>query len=289
MHNGIYQDSAGRLWCGDNQGDWKATTPLYLIKKGNFYGHPSSLVWDKDWPKDKDPLLTYRNDLDAYNKHRTLPAVQIPHGEINRSASDPIEIPATFSKAFAGQLLLADNNSTRITRIMLDEVNGELQGSCTHFIQGEGLRSGNNRLRFSPDGKSLYVGQTVRGWGKNSEGLQRITTTGKNPFDITAIKLTKAGLRLTFSEALPKEAIKKDNFSFESFTYQSKWTYGSDMEDKKKHSVTSLRAVDSNSVELELDALEAGRIYRLKLQDFDSAFGATLHNRTFYYTANHIR
>ena len=73
MHNGIYQDSAGRLWCGDNQGDWKATTPLYLIKKGNFYGHPSSLVWDKDWPKDKDPLLTYRNDLDALQQTSDSP------------------------------------------------------------------------------------------------------------------------------------------------------------------------------------------------------------------------
>ena len=46
MHNGIHRDSAGVLWCGDNQGDWRATTPLYHLEKGNFYGHPSALVWD---------------------------------------------------------------------------------------------------------------------------------------------------------------------------------------------------------------------------------------------------
>ena len=44
---------------------WKAITPFYHIEKGNFYGHPAALVWDKEWPEDKDPTLTYRNDLDA--------------------------------------------------------------------------------------------------------------------------------------------------------------------------------------------------------------------------------
>ena len=290
MPNGIYQDSAGRLWCGDNQGDWKATTPLYLIKKGNFYGHPSSLVWDKDWPADKDPLLTYRNDLDAYNKHRTLPAVQIPHGELNRSASDPIEIPrdGSFSKAFAGQLLLADNNGTRISRIMLDEVNGELQGSCTHFINDGGLRSGNNRLRFSPDGKSLYIGQTVRGWGKNSEGLQRITTTGNDPFDITAIKLTKKGFQLTFSQDLSKDAATDQNVSVSSFTYQSKWTYGSPMENKKDHKLSKVSASDKNTIQFNVENLAPGRIYKISLGDFKSASSTALHNRAFYYTANHL-
>lgn len=291
MHNGIYQDPDGRLWCGDNQGDWKATTPLYLVEKGNFYGHPSSLVWDERWPADKDPLATYREDLDAYNKHRTLPAVQIPHAEINRSAAEPMEIPrdGSFSKAFAGHLLLADNNSTRITRVMLDEVKGQLQGSCTHFVTGNGLRSGNNRLRFSPDGKSLYIGQTVRGWGRMAEGLQRITSSGKDPFDVTAIKLSKHGFTLTFSEDLPKEALSKESYTVKSFTYQSKWTYGSPMAEKKGHELTALRATSEKSVEIAFDGLQAGRIYQINLSDFKSATGTPLHNRLFYYTANQVR
>ena len=37
------QDPDGSLWCGDNQGDWKAATPLYHLEKGKFYGHPSGL------------------------------------------------------------------------------------------------------------------------------------------------------------------------------------------------------------------------------------------------------
>lgn len=291
MHNGIYQDPDGRLWCGDNQGDWKATTPLYLVEKGNFYGHPSSLVWDDRWPDNKDPLTTYREDLDAYNKHRTHAAVQIPHGEMNRSASDPIEIPrdGSFSKAFAGQLLLADNNGTRITRIMLDEVNGQLQGSCTHFINGHGLRSGNNRLLFSPDGKSLYIGQTVRGWGKMAEGLQRLTSNGKEPFDITALTLTKNGFKLTFSEDLPEKAADAGTYAVTSFTYQSKWTYGSPMENKKEHKISGAHSPDRKTVELVVDGLLPGRVYQLNLADFKSAKGTSLHNRLFFYTANQLR
>ncbi|NIP95728.1 MAG: hypothetical protein GWO24_20725, partial [Akkermansiaceae bacterium] len=195
MHNGIYQDPDGNLWCGDNQGDWKATTPLYHLEEGNFYGHPSSLVWDENWPKDKDPLLTYRHDLEAYNKHRTRPAVQLPHGELCRSAAGLIEFPrdGSFSREFAGQMLLTDNAGNRLCRIMLEKVKGGFQGCATFFVNGNGLRSGNNRLRFSPDGKALYVGQTVRGWGAPAEGLQRISWKGGEVFDISRFSLTKTG------------------------------------------------------------------------------------------------
>ncbi|MGB0993059.1 MAG: hypothetical protein ACPG32_11405, partial [Akkermansiaceae bacterium] len=134
MHNGIMRDSNGNLWCGDNQGDWRATTPLYHVRKNHFYGHPSSLVWDPEFPKGKDPL---KMPLKEINAMRTRAAVLIPHKEMNRSASQPVEIPENFGP-FGGQILLPDNNGTRITRIMLDEVNGEFQGSCTHFINGHG-------------------------------------------------------------------------------------------------------------------------------------------------------
>ncbi|MGC4016986.1 MAG: hypothetical protein QM755_21100 [Luteolibacter sp.] len=170
MHNGIYRDPDGNVWCGDNQGDWKAVTPLYLVEKGNFYGHPSSLTWDPVWAG-KDPLLYFRQDLDAYNKARTKAVVELPNLEINRSAGEPMELPRSGGFGpFAGQLLLPDNNGTRISRIMLEKVNGHFQGAVTHFINGHGLRSGNHRLRFSPDGKATLrrrdgerVGHTRRG------------------------------------------------------------------------------------------------------------------------------
>lgn len=286
MHNGIHLDSAGNLWCGDNQGDWRATTPLYYLEKGNFYGHPSALVWDERWPTDKDPLLTYREDLDAYNKHRTLPSVQLPHGEMNRSAGEPYEIPKAFPH-FPGQMLLPDNNSKRISRIMLEKVNGKFQGACTHFLNGGGLRSGNHRIRFSPDGKQIYVGQTVRGWGKEAEGLQRITPTGPEPFDITAFQITPKGFKLTFTRELEKEITEKD-LRFKSFTYQSKWTYGSPQEDKQDHKIAEVKQLDGKAVEVTLENFKAGRVYQLDLQKLKAKDGDEIQNRLFYYTANEV-
>ena len=232
MHNGMLRDSKGRLWCGDNQGDFRATSPLYLVEKGNFYGHPSSLVWDKDFPKNKDPLNTPQKELDEMRTHA---AVLMPYLEMNRSCAEPAEIPAAFG-IFSGQLIIADNNDTRITRIMLDEVGGKLQGSCTHFINGSGLRSGNNRLEWSPDGKQLYVGQTVRGWGTPSEGIQRLSFTGKTPFDVEQIKLTKTGFEL--STTLPVANLEEAEISINSFHYQDSFKYGGGQLDKKTIPVT---------------------------------------------------
>lgn len=287
MHNGIHRDSEGNLWCGDNQGDWRAATPLYHLEKGNFYGHPNSLVWDPRWPADKDPLATFRADLEAYNAYRTLPAVQIPHIEMNRSAGEPFQIPESFPH-FPGQMILPDNNGTRITRIMLEKVNGQWQGACTHFLDGGGLRSGNHRVRFSPDGKSLIVGQTVRGWGQPAEGLQRLTpTSDRAPFDIENFAATPDGFEITFTDE-PSVPPAKDDFSFQSFTYQSKWTYGSPQENKAKHPVTEVKQIDARTYSVKLADFKAGKVYQLDLAALESKGETSIQNRLFYYTANQL-
>jgi glucose/arabinose dehydrogenase len=282
MHNGILRDSKGRLWCGDNQGDFRATSPLYLVEKGNFYGHPSSLVWDKNFPKNKDPLNIPQKELDEMRTHAT---VLIPHAEMNRSCAEPAEIPAAFG-IFPGQLIIADNNNTRITRIMLDEVGGKLQGSCTHFINGLGLRTGNNRLEWSPDGKQLYVGQTVRGWGKPSEGIQRLSFTGKTPFDVEQIKLTKTGFELTTT--LPVANLDEAEISINSFHYQDSFKYGGGQLDKKTIPVTKAASTADKTVTIDLESLQAGKVYHINIKNLKSKDGSKLHNENFYYTANQL-
>jgi hypothetical protein len=282
MHNGIYTDPDGETWCGDNQGDWKAITPFYHIEKGKFYGHPSSLVWDKNWPKQKDPLLTYRNDLAAYNKHRTEAAVLIPH-EICRSASEPIMIPrnGSFGAAYAGQFILPDNNGSRLCRIMVEKVDGVFQGMVTYFQNAGGLRSGNNRVAFSPDGKSLYIGQTVRGWGSPAEGLQRITYKGGTPLDVSAIKICKQGFRLTFTEKIPEFAA--DSIKVSSAIYQPTWVYGGKAENKATHTITKNEKIDDYTLQISLSDFVPSKVYEIKLPNIES-----LQNTTFHYTAHKI-
>jgi len=290
MANGIYQDPDNNLWAGDNQGDWKAITPLYHVEQGKFYGHPSSLVWDPAWA-DKDPLAIFRNDLDAYNKARTKAAVELPNKEINRSAGEPMELPRNGSFGpFAGQLLVPDNNGERISRVMLEKVNGKYQGAVTQFIENHGLRSGNHRLRFSPDGKQMYVGQTVRGWGSPAEGLQRVTWKGGVPFDIETFKITKKGFKVTFTKDLPDEMKDQKGWEFASFTVQPKWTYGSDRDNERKHEVSGFKVSGKRAVEVELEDFAAGKIYQLELPEKAKSADdkSPLQNRLAFYTANEL-
>jgi len=287
MHNGIFTDPDGDTWCSDNQGDWKDITPFYHIEKGNFYGHPSSLVWDKDWPKDKDPLLTYRNDLDAYNKHRTKAAVLLPHS-FCRSGAKPIMIPrdGSFGEYFAGQFILPDNNSQSLCRIMIEKVDGVHQGMATYLLNGSGLRSGNNRHVFSPDGKQLYIGQTVRGWGKLAEGLQRLTYNGGTPFDVATINITPDGFKLNFTKDIPE--IKASDISVTSAVYQPRWTYGSPAEDKRTHQITIVESNGNQSVSISLSGFEPGRLYEIKLPELKDSEETKIHNQLFYYTVHKI-
>ncbi len=288
MANGIYTDPDGETWASDNQGDWKAATPFYHIEKGNFYGHPSSLNWDKDWPADKDPLLTYRNALDAYNKRRSKPAVIIPY-DTCRSGAEPIMIPrdGSFGETYAGQYLLPDNNSDRMCRIFMEKVKGTFQGMVTRFIQGDGIHTGNNRLAFSPDGKTLYIGQTVRGWGHPSEGLQRITYGDGDVFDLVSMNITPGGFRLNFSEDFGDFDAEKIKVT--SATYQPKWTYGSPPQNKKTHGITASKQVDGDSLEIEIDGLEAGgRVYTIRIPDVKSKDEETVYQQKFSYTVHEI-
>jgi len=299
MLNGLTVDDEGNLWSSDNQGDWKAVTPLYLINKGNFYGHPASLVWDPSWPKEKDPLKTFHDDLKAYNETRTWPTVEIPNAEVCRSGAEPIQIPRNGSfGAFGGQLLLPDNNAARIARIMLEKVDGELQGACTVFMNNDRrgpkvpneLHNGSNRVRFSPDGKSLFVGQTVRGWGAPNEGLQRITFQGGVPFTVETVNITPTGFRLTFTT--PANAAAKDaaSYAVRSNTYQPKWTYGSAPESLKEEPIAALKVINDRTVEIVLaDALVSRHVYRIRLAEtLKSATDEVMASRDFYYTANRI-
>ena len=71
--NGIGFDLNGNLFVTDNQSDWVPTGSLYHVRKDNFYGHPASLVWKKEW-KNRDPFNAPIPELD---KMRTRAAVSI--------------------------------------------------------------------------------------------------------------------------------------------------------------------------------------------------------------------
>ena len=283
--NGIGFDLAGNLFATDNQGDWIGTSPLLHVQEGRFYGHPASLVWKKGWAKGS-PFKLPVSTLDSM---RTKPAVIFPHGIMANSPTEPLA-DNTRGKfgPFAGQLLIGEMNQARIVRVMLENVDGQLQGACIPFLDGQGLRKGNNRLAFAPDG-SLYVGQNSHGW-LGDEGIQRIIYTGKPPLDIYNMQLTKQCFDLVFTQPVnAASALHTANYSLRHYNYSYHKKYGSHQMNLDSVPVRKVRvSPDRRRVSITLDQLKAGYVYELKLGNIQTSEGQPLANKLICYTVNRL-
>ncbi len=284
--NGIGFDLEGNLLVTDNEGDWVGTDKLYHVKEGNFYGHPGSLIWKKDW-KGENPYKMSVAELDSM---RTEAAVLFPHGLMTKSPTQPVcdNTKGKFGP-FSGQLFVGEMNSERIIRVILEKVDGELQGACIPFIDGKGLRKGNNRLAFAPDG-SLWVGQTAHGW-PGDEGIQRIIFTGKQPMDIYSMNLTSDGFDLTFTQPVDPAAAKNpDNYKFQRYYYEYRAKYGSPRMDVQNVEVKNIAvSPDRKKVSLALSSLKPGYVYQLNVENVKAGSGDSLANSLICYTLNKLK
>jgi hypothetical protein len=265
---------------------------LYHVRKDHFYGHPASLVWNKEW-KNRDPFNAPIHELD---KMRTPAAVLFPQGIMASSPSQPLA-DATNGKfgPFKGQLFVGEINRDRIVRVMLEEVNGELQGACIPFIDGHGLRSGNNRLAFAPDG-SLFTGQVSFGGWPGMSGIQRIVYNGAATMDVQNVSLTNNGFDLTFTQPLEASASDVKNYRIKSYRYEYKKkdiNEGIDVAnqfDVQDADVTASKiSEDRKKVSLVIKNLKAGYIYEFTLGEIKSKSGQPIANRLMCYTLNKLR
>ncbi|MDO1450900.1 PQQ-dependent sugar dehydrogenase [Rhodocytophaga aerolata] len=283
--NGLGFDLQGNLFATDNQGDWVGTSPLYHVQEGKFYGHPSSLVWQKGWNKG-NPLKLPVAELDQM---RTKASVLFPHGIMANSPTQPVwdKTQGKFGP-FAGQLFVGEMNQGRIVRVMLEEVGGQWQGACIPFLDDQGLRKGNNRLAFAPDG-SLWVGQNDHGWA-GDRGIQRIVFTGKTPMDVYTMKLTNTGFELTFTQPVDeKSATDLNTYKFRRYRYAYHAKYGSDQSDVQAVAVTHVSlSADRRKVSLDLESLKPGYVYELQLGDIQAATGEPIANKIICYTLNRL-
>lgn len=282
--NGILADPNGNLWVTDNQGDFRTTNPLYFVEKDRFYGHPASLVWDPEYVKSnpkRDPLKQTMEELDAM---RTPAAVTFPYG-FSRSPAQPL-VDTTGGKfgPFAGQMLICDQSAPRIIRVMLEKVDGVWQGACADFYSNKGLRNGGNRVVFSPDGTTLYVGQTMREWGGAMEGLQRIVFDGGRLFEILRMSLKPDGFELEFTEPVDAgKADSPDSFLTETYQYAYSSAYGGPESDKSEIAPTKVTwSADRKKVHLVYPELAANRSYRITVQGATSQTQALEHPMVTY-------
>ena len=177
-----------------------------------------------------------------------------------------------------------------LMRLLLEEVNGQMQGACIPFFEKCGIRRCNNRLAFAPDG-SLWIGQNDHGW-VGAEGIQHITWKGKTPMDILAMNLTKEGFEFTFTLPVNKEiASLPASYICKRYYYEYHQAYGSKQFDVTPVPVKSVKiSEDGRKVSLQLGELKTGYVYDFQLPEIPSASNQEwLLNRMVFYNLNEKR
>ena len=311
----------GELFYTDNQGDWVGSGSIMPVKKGGFMGHPASLVWTnqpnsplkltqqeifskinpriefgpdsqqvKPENKVNEKFMT-EFEMKKFIPELQLPAVWLPHGILGISTSEIVKIPKGVFGPFEGQLLVGDQGQSKIARVFMEKVNGELQGCAWDFRSG--FQSGIVRMAWGTDG-SLFVGETNRGWGSAgdaNEGLQRLTWNTRLPFEMRTVKAMPDGFEIEFTKPVDKKyAEDLASYNIESYIYKYHGVYGSPPVNSQKCPVKGVKVSDDGlKVRLIVANLRQYYIHIIKLDGIrDKENSYTLVHPTGYYTLNNI-
>ena len=295
---GLGFNAKGDLFYTENQGDWVGSGRMTHVTKGDFVGNPEGLRWTH---LPESPVKISLEDIDdskgltLYEYAKQLPAIKppsvwFPHTLMGISTSGIAVFDDSFGQ-FAGQLLVGDQGHSKIMRVFQEEINGVYQGACFPFV--EGFSSGVLRLEWAPDGETLYVGMTSRGWsstGPELYGLEKLKWTGKNLFEMKTIEAQSDGFLLTFTEPADRSAASlPGTYKVTDFTYHYHETYGSPVVDKQSRTINNIELSDDGmSAKLTLDQLRPGYVYEIRLNNLRSSTGKEMVHSFAYYTLNEI-
>jgi len=311
----------GEFFYDDNQGDWQGSGGIFHVTKGSFTGHPGGLRWagrenspvkisteqlyakadprqikregqfikPENIPDEKDPLVFYTLKSD-FPQVRTA-AVWLPHGVLGISNSEIIrdETEGKFGP-FAGQIFVGDQGQSKIMRVVMEKVKGELQGVAFDFKSG--FQSGVLRMNWGNDG-SLYAGLTNRGWGSagtTTAGLQRLIWTGKVPMEMKTVSARVDGFEIEFTHPVDKKTAEDlDSYFTRSYVYKYHAAYGSPTINEEKLNIKGVKvSEDGLKVRMVLDNLRPYYVHEIIVAGVRSKDGLPVLHSTAYYTLNNI-
>ena len=270
------------LFVTDNQGNWVPACKLNHLQEGRFYGFPSG----------------YPAAQEEYQRPKTfaLPAIWFPR-KLAPSASGIETIQDNRFGPFKGQMLVGDFQNGIVMRVALEKIGGEWQGAVWPFTKG--FLGAVNRLSFGPDAK-LYVGGCKRAWSTASPqeySLDRVSFTGKIPFEIHTAHARPDGFDLLFTQPVAAESgANPESYFVSQFNYQYHAEYGSPEFDHNgvANSATEIKvraaqvSDDGLKVSLTLDGWREGYVTTVRAYDVLNRDGKPLRHDTFYYTLNRI-
>ncbi|MGD8177414.1 family 16 glycoside hydrolase [Marinimicrobium sp. ARAG 43.8] len=288
-----------QIWITENQGEFVGTSKLFVLKEGQFYGHPSSLV-DLPGMTPDSPEIAWEKVQDK----RPPELLLMPQNLLANSPGHPVwDLTKGQFGPFEGQMLIGDQTQSNLFRVALETLpDGTVQGGAMPFARE--LASGAMRPIFLPDG-SLLLGQTGRGWqakGGHVASLQRLVWRGdKAPQAIQRMNVTENGFTVHFVRPLPgslSDEALRSGLAMSSWTYRDAPDYGSERLGLREEAIADLNISDDRkSVTLTLETTEipqvhpqqTGRVYYLEVtaealtSDHDGV------PMSVFYTLHHFR
>ena len=295
---GFGVNAEGDIFYTENQGDWVGSGRMTHLKLGDFAGNPAGLRWSGEIGSpvnlkvediddtEKISLYDYQHKLEGIK----APSIWFPHTLMGVSTSD-INFFSKEMGPFEGQMMVGDQGHSKIMRVFQEKVNGVYQGVCFPFR--EGFASGILRIINNPENDAVYVGQTSRGWGstgQSSFALERLSWTGKMPFEIKTIKVHPEGFSLEFTQPIDAASAQRlASYQITDFTYSYHHFYGSDVQNKERRNITEISlSEDGMNVLLKLDQFRKGYIYEIKASGVLNKLSQPLLHDFGYYTLNEV-
>lgn len=203
---GIHPEN-GTLTASDQQGNFVPSTPIFLIKKGDYYGVPPT---------------THRKD----NPSIAPPLTWIPH-RVDRSSISQAWITGDKMGPINGDLIHFSFARPGLFRVLIDSSASIRQGGVS-FINAN-YPAPTSKGAISPiDGQLYITGFNL--WGSSSTGvsaLQRLRYTGKTSYMPNHFKVTKQGVILGFDSPLDASSVTTKNFEVKRWNYKRTQEYGS--------------------------------------------------------------
>ena len=202
----------GFVTASDQQGQYVPTTPLHVVKDGQFYGFLS----------DKQPREVYPAPI-------ADPLTWIPH-PANASAMSQVWLFGARMGPLNDQLVHIGFNNPELFRVFVNDSTAKPQAAVVSVTRAFDFPPLNGSVNPA-DGQLYLTGFQILGWGTTATrmaGMGRVRYTGAPSHLPREILPTDKGVLLRFDVVLDRAAATNpDSYVFTSWHYQRSYRYGS--------------------------------------------------------------
>jgi glucose/arabinose dehydrogenase len=202
----------GMVTASDQEGNYTPTTPLYIVKNGEYHGFLSELL-----PKEKYPAPIVD------------PLTWIPH-PVNPSGATQVWLMGAHMGPLNDSFIHIAFNRPELFRVLLNERTSKPQAAVVSVVHDFDIPVLNAAVN-PVDGWLYLSGFQVIGWGTTASqqsSFGRVRYTGAPSLTPREVTPMDKGVLLRFDVDLdPKTATDVSNYTLESWHYKRTYKYGS--------------------------------------------------------------